>query len=299
MMKRLVYSLAILSILLFACNISTPVTPPVVIPASVVSETPTVTEILPMTETPTVTETSTAAETPTVTETPVPQTNINCYELSLFLEPALASGFSCQAVPETGGPNNPGLEVNPEYTELSLSGYVLSGRFFTPKISVYPVQRFSELLPDALPPKVAALQALIGGGPTGDKGLPFLPNFNAGQEFFAQYKVTSFGSGNGIRYLTQYSQYFDPINNHEMFYTFQGLTSNGKYWISAILPISNPILPADGNNPPNGQSWDDFGNNYPKYIADLTTQLNSQVSENYSPAITMLDALVASIRIKP
>ena len=280
-MKRLVYSLAILSILSFACNISTTATPPVVTTSPVTPETPTVTE------------------TQTATEPPVPQTNVTCNELALFLDPALASGFTCQTVPETGGPDAPGFEVNPQYTELSLTGYVLSDRFFTPKIYIYPVQRFSELLPDALPPMVAELQALIGGGPTGSGGLPLLPNFNAGQEFFARYKVASFGSGNGIRYLTQYSQYIDPINNHEMFYTFQGLTGDGKYWIAAILPISNPILPADGTNPPNGQSWDDFGNNFATYIADLATQLNSQPPENYSPTITMLDALVTSIKIQP
>ena len=124
-----------------------------------------------------------------------------------------------------------------------------------------------------------------------------MPNFNAAQEFFAQYQVTSFASEKGIRYLTQFSQFFYPINNHELFYTFQGLTSDGKYWISAILPISNPILPADGRNPPNGQSWDDFGNAFPKYIADITAQLNSQPPESYSPTIPMLDALVASIQI--
>ena len=172
-------------------------------------------------------------------------------------------------VPEAGDHNAPGFAVNPQYTEISLTGYLLSDRFFTPHIDVYPVQRFSELLPDVIPPKLAALQALIAGGPTGSKGLPFLPNFNAGQEFFAKYQVIPFVSGNGIRYLTQYSQFTDPINNHELFYTYQGLTSDGKYWISAILPISNPILPADGKNPPNGQSWDDFSNNFPTYIADI------------------------------
>jgi hypothetical protein len=215
----------------------------------------------------------------------------------LFLDPTFASGFSCQSVPEAADQNAPGFSVNPKYTELSFTGYVLSDRFFTPKIDVYPVQRFSELLPDVIPAKLTALQALIGGGPAGNKGLPLLPNFNAGQEFFAQYKVIPFGSGQGIRYLTQYSQFVDPINNNELFYTYQGLTADGKYWISAILPISNPQLPADGKNPPNGQSADDFSNNFNTYIADLTTQLNAQPPESYSPTITILDALVASITI--
>ena len=296
-MKRPVFFLVILTILMLACTISTTATPPVA--TSAPATLPVATTAPVVSETPTATEPPPATEPPTVTETPLPQTNVTCNEMALFLDPSLASGFSCQTVPESGGQNEPGFEVNPKYTELSFTGYVLSNRFFTPKIDVYPVQRFNEILPDVIPTKVAELQALIGGGPTGDKGLPLLPNFNAGQEFFTKYKVISFGSVNGIRFLTQYSQFVDPINNNEFFYTFQGLTGDGNYWISAILPISNPTLPADGKNPPNGQSWDDFNNNFSTYITALSTQLNTQPPENYSPTITVLDALVASIRIQP
>jgi hypothetical protein len=238
----------------------------------------------------------TATEPPVVTEPPVPQTNVICNELALFLNPALASGYDCKTTPEVSGE---GFDVNPQYTELTFQGYPLSDRFFTPHIAVFPVQRFSELAPDAVNADVAVLQALIGGGPTSDKGLPLLPIFNAAQEFHAQYKVIAFQSGSGIRFLTQYSQAADPINNHEMFFTFQGLTSDGKYWISAILPISNSSLPENGDNPPNGQTFEEFGNNFPTYIADITSQLNSQTAESFSPTILMLDALVTSIRIQP
>jgi hypothetical protein len=284
-MKRLVFPLTILSVLLFACNILSTPTPAMPATAPVV------------TQSPTATEPPTATEALVATATTAPQTNVICNEMKLFLDPALASGFSCQSVPEAADQNAPGFAVNPKYTELTFTGYVLSDRFFTPKIDVFPVQRFSELLPDVIPARLVALQALIGGGPAGNKGLPILPIFNAAQELFAQYKVIPFGSGQGIRYLTQYSQYVDPINNNELFYTYQGLTADGKYWISAILPISNPLLPADGKNPPNGQSADDFSNNFNSYIADLTTQLNAQPPESYSPTITTLDALVSSIII--
>jgi len=292
-MKRIVIAFIILSIALIACNISSTATPTVVTSAPVVTSVPVATEA------PTVSEPPTATQAPVATLPPAPQTNVTCNELKLFLDPALAGGYSCKTTPEVNGQGGPGFDVNPQYTELTLTGYVLSGRFFEPKIAVYPVQKFIELMPDAIPAKVSALQALIGGGLTGNKGLPILPIFNAVQEFFAQYKVAAFVNGNGIRYLTQYSQFVDPINNHELFYTYQGLTSDGSYWISAILPISNPVLPADGNNPPNGLTPEQFSNNFTTYIADLTIQLNSQPAESYSPTITMLDALVTSITIQP
>ena len=179
-----------------------------------------------------------------------------------------------------------------------MQGYPLSDRFFTPHIDIFPLKRYSELAPDAVNPDVAALQALIGGGTVGNS-LPLLPIFNAGQLFHAQYKIIKFTPGSGVRYLTQYAQNFDPINNYDMFYSYQGLTSDGKYWISAIFPISNPILPANGNNPPNGQSSEDFGNNYPTYITDITNQLNAQTGGSFSPTISVLDDLIKSIQIQP
>ena len=108
-----------------------------------------------------------------------------------------------------------------------------------------------------------------------------------------------FASGSGIRYLTEYAQYYAPVNNTDLFYTYQGLTGDGKYWISAILPINNPILPADAVNPPGGMSWEEFTANYQTYMADMINQLNSQTSESYSPNLAALDALVASITIQP
>jgi hypothetical protein len=275
-MRRFIYFFIILSILMVACMISTTGAPPVITQIAD-GDTPVV-----------------LTKTPAVTEPPTPATNVTCNELAFHLDPVLASGYNCETIPESPE----GMEVNPQYTNLTLQGYVLSGKFFDPHISVLPVQRYNELLPDFLPGYVSDLQTLIGGGATGDS-LPLLPPFNAGQVFHAQYRVFPFVSGGGIRYLTEYAQYYAPVNNNELFYTYQGLTSDGKYWVSAILPINNPILPANADNPPGGVSWDEFKNNFESYITDMTNQLNSQTSESYAPSLAALDALVASITIQP
>jgi hypothetical protein len=283
-MKRIIYPIIILSMLMFACNISTTATP------TAVTQPP---ETLPVsvTETPVV-----PSETPVVpTVPPVVQTNVTCNEMAVYLDPALASSYSCQIIPESAE----GMEILPQYTELTLKGYLLSDKFFTPSISIFPVQRYTELLPDFIPGRLADLNALIGGGAPSDSALPFLPIFNAAQTFHAKYQMFPFANGGGIRFLTLYAQSFAPVNNHDLFYTYQGLTSDGKYWVSAILPINHPILPANADNPPAGQTWEQFGNNYPPYIADMTTQLNSQSAESYTPTFAMLDAFVTSITIQP
>jgi hypothetical protein len=117
--------------------------------------------------------------------------------------------------------------------------------------------------------------------------------------FTSQDAVIEFQSGKGVRYITQYSQGIVPINNQEMFYTFQGLTADNKYWVAVILPISNSILPANGKNPPDGQSMEEFANNYRTYIADTTAKLNAQGPNSFTPTLAMLDALVNSIVVQP
>jgi hypothetical protein len=280
-MKRILVPLAMASILMFACNISSTATPAVA-----------TTSVAPATNpVPTV--------LPPATDTSLPMTNTTCNEMSLFLDAALATGFNCQSVPEAADTSLPPFAINPKYTEITLQGYPLGARMMTPHIDVFPVERYGQLLPDTLPTFVADLQSFINGTAPGTQELPLLPIQNAGQLLHVQYQIIPFANGKGTRFLTEYAQFYDPINNFDMFYTFQGLTSDGKYWISAVLPISNPLLPADGKNPPNGQSWDAFGNAFPKYLSDIVTQLNSQTPESYSPTIPMLDTLIASIRIQP
>jgi hypothetical protein len=286
-MKRLAYLLIILSIMVFACNISTTNTSPTTTMPTDTSPFPTDTVA------PIVTETPVDTIAPEATTAPIP-TNLTCYELSLYLDPLLASGYKCETNPEV----SEGMDVAPQYTKVTLEGYELSGKFFTPYIMVLPIQRYTELLPDMVPGRVSALQTLIGGGPAVEP-LPFLPAFNAAQVFHAQYLTLPFARGGGIRYLTEYAQYFAPVNNYDLFYTYQGLTSDGKYWLSAILPINNPILLDTPDILPGGMSLEDFNNNYMSYITDMMNQLNAQVPGSYFPSLTALDLLVASITIQP
>ena len=273
MKKRI--PLILFALMLFACSIPSTPTQPVATQPSVVTN------------------------TPIVTVSPPLATNVTCNELSFYLDPALASGFNCQTIPEVSGPDRPDWDVNPQYTKVTLQGYVLSDRFFTPHIDVFPVQRYVELFPETINQRVASLQSLIGGAAPVDITLPLLPVFNAAQEFYVKYQVLPFVSGEGIHFITEYAQSYDPINNYDMFFTYQGLTTDGKYWISAIFPVSHPSLPENGNNPPNGQSWDDFGNNFASYITGITSNLDAQPIQSFIPGLGVLKTLVTSITIQP
>ena len=60
-----------------------------------------------------------------------------------------------------------------------------------------------------------------------------------------QVQYLDFKSGTGVRFLTQFNNGMAPVNNHDLIYTFQGLTSDGKYYIAAVLPVTHPDLPAN------------------------------------------------------
>ncbi|MGD0174040.1 MAG: hypothetical protein ABSC61_06370 [Anaerolineales bacterium] len=282
-MKRFLACLTILAIVLLACNISTPT-------ISGVTPQPGVTDTKSTSHKPTKIATETVSVTET--DTPMPATNVSCNELSFYLDPTLASSIQCETIPQAISPT--GIGTNPQYTKVSLEGYILSDRFMKPVISVFPLDKFSQLLPDAINADVTALQAMIAGGAPGSNDLPLLPIQYARQLFFAQYNIVAFTNGSGYHIVTEYAQAYYPINNHEMFFSYQGITSDGKYWISVILPISHPSLPENGDNPPA-----DLYNNPDPYYAQMTSQLNGVLPKSFVPSIVKLNALIKSITITP
>ena len=296
-MKRLILPVVCLWMLLLACNITTTTTPVVVQPSA--TEPP----VIVPTGTETPTEIPTVPPLPTATSTVTPiLANVICQELSLYLDPSLASGYSCETV-LASGPDE--MLVHPTYTKLTITGYALAGTFFKPQISVFPVQQYSEMRPDVIPDKVAELQTLAAGGPAPSfassfgSSLPFLPFLGAAEVFFARYQAVPFASGSGIRYLTEFAQYSAPVNNNEIIYTYQGLTGDGKYWVSAILPINHPILPADAKSAMDGVDFNTWSNNFGTYITDMVNKLNTQDPNSFTPTLAVLDALVSSITIQP
>ena len=123
----------------------------------------------------------------------------------------------------------------------------------------------------------------------------------ANQDFHAQEKFLSFKNGTGIRFVTQFDQAPLPINNTSMFYTFQGLTNDGEYYVSVSLPVNLDSLPADDKpnspTPPNGIPFDwDHIDKFPDYMTAIKGRLN-QNDNVFTPSLKDLDALVESLLV--
>jgi hypothetical protein len=191
-------------------------------------------------------------------------------------------------------------EISPTHLRFTLTGYPLQNKFHEPRIWVYPATEFAQVNSGASE-QIERLKKALAGSPLLNETLPIVPFFNAGPLIAANIKLIAFQNGNGVRELTQYAQYAAPINNRELFYHFQGLTTDNQYYVIAILPITAPILAEDekpeADVPTEGVPIPtDIGPNSAYYIS-VTEKLNTLSPDSYTPSLTMLDALIQSILV--
>jgi hypothetical protein len=153
--------------------------------------------------------------------------------------------------------------------------------------------------------EVTDLQALLAAKPAAPDNIPLLPNLYAAQVFSTNEKYLGFQNGQGIRFLTEYAQYSAPVNNHDLFYTFQGITTDGKYWISAFLPVNAAFLQTapDSTDVPVGgipaPTFDDpnYEANMITYRANMINLLNSTPDASFTPGLDCLDQYIQSLQI--
>jgi hypothetical protein len=236
------------------------------------------------------------------TQPPVSGTLVAINNITFTIPTGLGKGAqveTIQAVPASD--DVAWWDIAPTYNKYHIQGYPMSGTFHTATVYVYPVKEYLQVNEDMAEP-FDTLKTIIAGQPL-PENIPFLPAFNAAQMFHSNEQLLSFQSGQGIRFLTQYGQAPYPVNNESLFYTFQGMTDDGAYYVSAILPVTAAFLPADGNPdtplPADGVpfDWENFLN-MDQHFALVKQKLNATDPNAFNPTLTDLDALIQSILIK-
>ena len=262
---------AVLLVLLSACN--APADLPTPVPAEATSNSP-------------------ATEAPTQPPTEEPAGGAVTVTVDVSRVAQEITSQVVEAVPPAA--DHPWWEAMPQHTLLTLQGYPISDHLMKAQIFVYPVEGLS--VNEVAGQVPGSLQTLLQSQQAGES-MPYLPPYNAAQVMHAQVKFLDFKNGSGVRYLTQFDQAVIPINNYELHYTYQGLTSDGKYYVAAVLPVNLPGLPADGNvdldNPPAG-----FMEDFPKYLADTVNMLDGGDASAFTPDLSALDATMGSLEIK-
>ncbi len=70
-----------------------------------------------------------------------------------------------------------------------------------------------------------------------------MPLLNASRVLRVQDKLLSFQNGKGERAIVHYAQELAPLANEGLFYSYQGVTDNGLYYVSATFPVVATFLP--------------------------------------------------------
>ncbi len=184
-----------------------------------------------------------------------------------------------------------GIHQNTGYTDFN--DWVLKDAFLDAQIKIYPVDEFRDIN-SGVSDRLDNLQLVLANKPADGESAPVLDVFNAGQMYKSNVKYLQFQNGEGVRFLTQYGQALSPLGWPMMFYTFQGLTDDGKYVISAMLPATHPSLP----NPDLVPMDQAFMDNWENYVTDTEALLNVELDNTFMPPLALLDDLFESMTVE-
>ena len=209
-------------------------------------------------------------------------TTVDFNGITLCYDPSIAQGVTTSVVPAVSSVDDPWYNL-PQIEQIDFTNYVTGEKFHSPIIMVFSVAEYKAVY-DKAEERISKLQQYIQNKPNIPADpIPFLPNWNAAQLFKTMPAFVTFQNGQGIRFLAEYGQYAAPVNNTDLFYTFQGITNDGNYYVSIILPVTHPSLPPNSQVDAAIQAQIDAG--YDGYLAGILPGLSAQPLDSFVPNI--------------
>ena len=137
-----------------------------------------------------------------------------------------------------------------------------------------------------------------------NKGMPFLPLWEAQQAFISHVKYVSFRNGSGVFFLTQWNTETSQIANDGLEYAFQGITRDGRYYVYAEFSVSAPTLP--NGDEPAVIAWNEKNyllprqsRKYQDYIRRVVAQLQALRGDEFQPKLKTFERLISSLDVQP
>ena len=104
-------------------------------------------------------------------------------------------------------------------------------------------------------------------------------------------------AGSGVRFITRYAQDVSPVTNQSVFFTFQGLTSDGQHYVSLFWPVDTSRLPNTDEEALGGQSYEAWAQQYDAYLARTVQTLNGLPPDAFTPDLSLLDGMLETLTI--
>lgn len=234
---------------------------------------------------------------PEVTVIPLYTGDINVIESGglVFTLPVEAAAGADVTTVLPDDPNEGWPEFSlPARRMISFSGYSIQDHFHTSVIYVYA---FDKLIQGGAfgATNAATLQGLLTDPEfnlEAEGSLPFLPPFNAAQVFHVLEQRLDSEYNSGIRYLTLYSQGLVGVDNYNIFYTYQGISADGRYYISAVLPINSTLLSYDQLTQ---AELETIAIDYEAYLTSMIDMISEDNGASLTPTLAALDAMMMSL----
>ena len=205
--------------------------------------------------------------------------------ISIAIPAALGTGATPTKTEDVELPFiNPSNGPMPEHTVLEISGYPLvrSARIMVFKTSEYAA--YSDLTQHI----INTLQTRAY-----ETAQPMPEELSLGP-LSPQLLTLSPPNGHGLRYVTEILTAVVPVSNDQIFYYYQGLSNDGNYFISAILPINASVLVSNEVPFPDSGTAED----YDDYFAAVAKNLSDADPSEFQPDLGVLDSLIQSILIQ-
>ena len=168
------------------------------------------------------------------------------------------------------------------------------------RLYIFPIENYQTIAGDPVYAQVDQLTLLIDTG-VGADPMPLLPPPSSYMDRWAQYANLDFTQGTGVRYVSDspFRQQIGVWANDTTQYFYQGLTDDGRFYLSLWWPISTETLPDTAEDAP--EDVKEAATNpdtNADYKAATIEELNELTDADFDPSLSRLDALVASIRLQ-
>jgi len=195
-------------------------------------------------------------------------------------------------------------EAHPAYTSFFFPTFNRQNVDFQPELRIYEVSGDMSMYTYPLN-MLGELQTAITERPEPATWFDAAP-------LHVKQKYIDFVNGAGIRGLVQYMQDRFFYTNNGLTYEFNGLTQDGRYFVSMRYPVTVDFL-MDLANPDPGSNTNPSAIAIPEWPADYEQQLpiieayNAEALSRFEqmaddgafPSLTLLDAVVQSLQITP
>ncbi|HYR07980.1 MAG TPA: hypothetical protein VEQ60_09435 [Longimicrobium sp.] len=153
------------------------------------------------------------------------------------------------------------------------------------QVLVYPLAAYRALFSAGeqvlLDERVAAFRRLLASKPefVDAEEIPVLPDPGAAQAFRARIRYLRFDGGAGVAFITRYGT-GEAFRDAPLVWTFQGVTDDGRYWVSFFHPLHAEGLPETG----------------PEYAT--ARRLDATHPDDFRPSPDALAAVVSTLRVR-